>query len=176
MVLNEVYKYHSDWLTVAYSYLKNKEDAEDIIQDVYLKIHTKLQSGKINNIKYKDTINKYFVYKVIRNTCLDYLRKKKTYIDFEQINISIKDEINEDNECKSKMFIKIADFVNDWEKEEKEIFDLYMYSGMSMQSVSNLFNVSKSTIFNRIKDGKIKIKERFGEDMEDYFNNDFERI
>ena len=86
MILKEIYKYNNDWIKVAYSYLRNKEDAEDLIQEVYIKIHTKLNNGKINDITYKNTINKYFVYKVIRNAAIDFLRKKKSYVDIENIN------------------------------------------------------------------------------------------
>lgn len=176
MVLKEICKYHKEWLNIAISYLKNKQDAEDLIQNVYIKIFEKLNNGKIKDITYGDSINKYFVYKVIKNTCLDHLRKKKQYIDIEQINIKIKDELCENENAKSKIFIKIADEVAKWDKREKEIFDLYMYSGMSMHSVAKLFGTSKSTIFNYIRISKDKIKSKFGEDMEDYFNNDFEHI
>ena len=57
-----------------------------------------------------------------------------------------------------------------------EIFDLYMYSGMSMSAVAKLFGNSKSSIFEFIKTSKNKIKNKFGEDMQDYFNSEFERI
>lgn len=175
-MINEIYKYHSDWLNVAYSYLNNKQDAEDVIQDVYIKIISKINNGKIKNIKYKDTVNKYFVYKVIRNSCIDFIRKKRSYIDVEIENIKVIEELEESNIAKSKMFIKIDNEVAKWEKEEKEIFELYMYSGMSMYKISKLFGVSKSTIFNRINMGRDKLRLKFGEDMEDYFNNDFDKI
>ena len=53
---------------------------------------------------------------------------------------------------------------------------MYMYSGLSMKSLSMIFHTSKSSIFNSIDASRKRIKNKFGEDMEDYFNNDFERI
>jgi len=176
MILKEIYKYNNDWIKVAYSYLRNKEDAEDLIQEVYIKIHTKLNNGKINDITYKNTINKYFVYKVIRNAAIDFLRKKKSYVDIENINIKIKDDICENEEAKSKMFVKIADEIKHWNDREKEIFEMYMYSGLSMKSLSMIFHTSKSSIFNSIDASRKRIKHKFGEDMEDYFNNQYDLI
>ena len=175
-IINEIYKYHNDWLNVAYSILNNKEDAEDLVQDVYLKLILKLNNGTLKSIRYKDTINKYFVYRAVKNACIDFLRKKNKINIVEFHNNKIRDEINEDEEIKGQMFVKIVDELQNWDKKDAEIFELYMYSGLSMKSISYIYGVSKSSIFNYIKAGKQRIKDKFGEDMEDYFNNDYEFI
>ncbi len=38
-MLEKVSKYHNDWLNIAKSYL-SKEDAEDIVQELYLQLHS----------------------------------------------------------------------------------------------------------------------------------------
>lgn len=177
-ILKEIAKYHKEWIKVAYKYLKNKEDAEDEVQNMYIKIHNKIIEEKINplNIVYKNTINKHFIYKVIRNSCIDILRRKKPYFDIEHINLILHDEINEDEQAKGKIFIKIHDEIQTWTQTDKKIFELYLYTGLSMINISKIIGKSKSYVFNSIKESRKKIKIHYSEDMDDYFNNDFELI
>ena len=53
------------------NYLQNTEDAEECTQDVFIKIHS-----KIEQFQEKSTL-KTWVYRITINTCLDYIRKRK---------------------------------------------------------------------------------------------------
>ena len=88
--------------------------------------------------------------------------------------------------------------MNTWNYYDKTIFEMYMYSGLSMRSMSygtskkarKISNrkfigdkavkdgnkISVSSMFNTIKKCRLKLKEELGEDFEDYFNNDFDKI
>lgn len=169
-MINEVLKYHKDWLRVSFSFTNNLEDAEDIVQEMYLKIFVKSQNNTLNNIRYKDTINKYFIYKMLKNMCIDKIRKSK------KIGILNECDSEDCDMAKNEIFEKIDNEIEKLESKEKEIFKLYMYSKITMKELSVIHNTSKSTIFNYIKKGKQKIKESLSEDMEDYFNNDFDYI
>ena len=178
MILNKIYKYNNEWVSIAMTFLKNKEDAEDLIQDVYIKIHNKIQKGQIipSKILYKNDINKYYIRRVISTTCIDFIRKKKPYTDIEQINIQTHDDLSVKENADNIIFENILNEVKNWDSKQKYLFELYMYSGLSMMKLSKIVGVSKSSVFNSLKKSKNRIKELFGEDMEDYFNNDYELI
>lgn len=63
--------YFQKLFCVAYGYVSSKEDAEEIVQDVFVKLWKK--QDKINSIS---NITGY-LYKMTRNSCLDFLRSKK---------------------------------------------------------------------------------------------------
>ncbi|MBP2833550.1 RNA polymerase sigma-70 factor [Aquimarina sp. U1-2] len=61
--------YYPKLLYVAQSYITNREDAEEIIQDVFLKTWKKRK-------KITSNVNGY-LFKMTKNLCIDYLRSKK---------------------------------------------------------------------------------------------------
>lgn len=178
MSIEYIYKYNSEWLKIANKYLSNKQDAEDIIQEVYIKIINKVNKGtlKLSDMKYKDTINKNFMYKLIKHTCIDFIRKKKQCLNYEDINIHIHDELLEEEIANNTIFKNILIEVSKWDNKDAELFNTYMRSGLSMKSIAEMEGISKSSVFNSLKVSKNRIKELFGEDMEDYFNEDYELI
>lgn len=56
---------------VALNYVQNIEDAEEITQDVFLKVHESLASFK------KNSTIKTWIYRITINQSLDFLKKKK---------------------------------------------------------------------------------------------------
>lgn len=86
-MIEQLYKNHSKWLSSANSLLKNKQDAEDLVQDMYIKLY------------HKENINSTYVYMTIRSMFLDIKKKDKNitmvdiekvepYLESEQININ----------------------------------------------------------------------------------------
>ena len=66
-MLEEVYKCHSQWLSMAIKISKSKYRAEDLVQDMYLKI------GKGTNIDLNKNAKGY-IYRIMRNI---YLKEKE---------------------------------------------------------------------------------------------------
>ncbi len=69
--LREVYnKKFLAMIRVARQFVDNHEDAQDIIQEVFLKIITNKKNYEPDNLK-------SYIYEMIKNNCLDYMRKRK---------------------------------------------------------------------------------------------------
>ena len=65
---------HDDWIRIAYSMTKDMDRAKDLVQDMYLRLH---RLGKTKeDIMYKDTINRYFVWTVLVNMYKVSMRSK----------------------------------------------------------------------------------------------------
>jgi len=196
-MLDKVCKYHDDWIRIAYNFLNNKQDSEDIVQDMYIKLH-KLNIDLYNK-KYGDEINKGYFYTVIRNLSLDFIKKKSVnyHIDIDQIQLEEIDNCDKE-ECFDNLFKLINKEVETWSYYDRTLFEVYMYSGLSfrdmaygstkqprlisntkalsLQSVVEGNGISVSSMFNTIKKCKNKLKEKFGEDFEDYLNSDYDKI
>jgi len=199
-MLNFLYKYHDDWLRIADSFLNNKEDSEDIVQNMYLRLHK--YNVKLEDIKYKDDVNRYFIYTTLRNMCFLFLKMKreKPVINIDDVSVYYKNynKKNEGKECFDNLFDLVNSEVETWSYYDRTLFEVYMYSGLSfrdmaygsikkpklisntkalnIQSVIDGNGISVSSMFNTIKKCKAKLKEKFGEDFEDYFNNDYDKI
>ena len=75
-VINIIAKDHKRWITIAKSF-GLEEDAEDLVQDMYIKINQ--WKGKYDKtLMFNETeVNQYFIFKVLRNLFLDKIKKQK---------------------------------------------------------------------------------------------------
>lgn len=72
MNLEELYTKHSKQVfNLAIQYVQNQEDAEEITQDVFVKVHNNFESFK-NESKIST-----WIYRITINTSLDYIKAKK---------------------------------------------------------------------------------------------------
>jgi DNA-directed RNA polymerase specialized sigma24 family protein len=89
-VLGIIASQHQKWINIVRSFGMFNYP-EDIVQNMYLKIHK--WNGKYDaSIMYNETeINEYFIFKVLRNLFLDYHKTKKVKIDSTFYEPSISD-------------------------------------------------------------------------------------
>ena len=137
-LLEEIYnKYHKTIYGIAFSILKNKDDSEDIVQSVFIKIHT-LDNSKLP----KDNVSSW-LYTLTKNEALQFLRKQKNNIDIDSIydladnNNDIDKLINK--ETYNKLISKLS-------PKEKEIVSLKIISNLSFEEISQLLGEKTATI------------------------------
>src|SRR5215510_14691733 len=66
-----VNRYQSYVFTLALRFTKNREDAEEVAQDIFVKAYRALADFK-GNSKFST-----WLYTIVNNTCITFLRKKK---------------------------------------------------------------------------------------------------
>lgn len=136
--IEELYtKYNNLVYKIAFSILKNKEDAEDVTQTVFIKIH-KLDEEKL-------PANKEFswLYTVTKNEAITLIRKRNNDIDLDSI-YEIEDKNNEvENIIDKEQFNKI---IGKLKNQEKEIVNLKILTGLSFEEISKLVNEPISTV------------------------------
>lgn len=80
--------YSDDLRRFIFSKIKDNDITEDLLQDVFIKVHTKITSlQEIEKIK-------SWLFSVARNTVLDYFRVEQRKVNIEQNNDEIADENN----------------------------------------------------------------------------------
>ena len=131
------HQYHKIVYAIAFSILKNKEDAEDVMQIVFEKIQT------IDKTKLPSDKEMIWLYTLTKNETLNYLKKKKGEISLETIY-----EIeNKDNEIDKKIdSIEFNRLISKLNEKEKEIISLKIISNFSFQQISVLLNEPVGTV------------------------------
>ena len=117
--LKLAYEKHNDWISIVLSFGCNSAVAEDIVQEVYIKLDRLLDKGL--DATYGNEVNYYYVYKQLRGTYLN-LKKQKDKINMqyiEEIGIPDKEvDIAEDEKYDVLQLMKNLD---------KELEQLYWY-------------------------------------------------
>tara|TARA_B110000858_G_scaffold119674_1_gene136754 strand:+ start:435 stop:944 length:510 start_codon:yes stop_codon:yes gene_type:complete len=148
-----VAKKHKEWIKIVISFGCDKEIAEDIVQEMYIKIQLKLEKGL--DIMYGKEINYYYIFKTLKSLFYDLKRKGKN-ITIVNIEDNINDfntemDINYDSEYEkitdslSEMYWynrKVFEIINGGEK----IAELSRKSGIPYYSLYNTYNKVKSKL------------------------------
>lgn len=164
---------HNDWIAMAKSFGVSDDDANELVQQMYIRITDYVEDPK--KILYNETeVNTYYVYVTLRNLFLSSTKYKSKSIlmDFEGMRKfleSVPDDNNFDEKLKfEEVITKVEKIVEDWYWYDKKIFNIHFYEEMSMRKIARDTKISLSSIFNTLSNGKAKIKEGAIEKYEEY--------
>ena len=75
--LEKVFDDHSKWIKTVKGFGATKEDAEDIVGEMYLTIGKMINKGL--DISYKDEVNYYYIYIALKTRFINMIKKKNKY-------------------------------------------------------------------------------------------------
>ncbi|MBE2280389.1 MAG: RNA polymerase sigma factor [Ignavibacteriaceae bacterium] len=137
----------------------NKIVSEDIVQNVFLKLYSNLK-----NIKNQGSIE-YWLFTTTRNEIYSYLNKKRMknerFIDEDISEIYLKN----DSEFQKELDLReVKELINEeldkLPVEQKEVFVLREFSGMSYSEIAGLTNVEEKTVKSRLFKVRQKLIEK----------------
>lgn len=135
---------------IAFSYLGVYEDAENVMQETFLKLYTNPPKDMSNILGW--------LARVARNQSLDIIRGRKR--EEKIINNFEKNYINDDNK---KTEFDILSLVLKLPKNYSEVIRLYYYGDLSVKEISVALKTSESNIKKRLERARAKLKEMMEE-------------
>ena len=148
--VEKAYKRHDKWLGIVKSFGGIKyTEAEDLCQEMYVILIKNTQKGI--DFNYKDDINYYYCYKILRGLHIDLIRKKAKVklIELEGIEISEYDHTNY-----IEVYEKIQSILETMYWYDKKVYDI-IDSGTNISELSRKSNISYYSLYNTYK----KVKE-----------------
>ena len=158
-LVEHTYKKHNVWLLqCAYNFTNSKDKANELVQDLYLKL---LELKDIQKIMYKEDINLFYVYKMLRSIYLNGQKKSITMlpIDEELYNLSTS-EYDEQADSDWERALALSNEALDqlyW--FDTKLFRVYIEENHSIQSLHNATGISNSTIWTSMKKTKQYVRD-----------------
>jgi len=150
--------YSSLVFNVALRMLQNKEDAEDVTQDVFIQA---LKSFK--EFRGESKLSTWF-YRIAVNTSLNFQRKKKRErwlsLDFgwdesdDPREVASADVNPQDNMERNEIELVVQKAINSLPKRQRAALILYYYEGLSYDEISKVLGVSISSVESRLHRAK----------------------
>ncbi|WP_299163944.1 sigma-70 family RNA polymerase sigma factor [uncultured Eudoraea sp.] len=151
--------------TLAYKIVKNREDAEEVAQDTFVKAYNALNDFK------GDSKFSTWLYKIAYYRSLDYLKKNKrrvetTKIDIsEEYNIASLDDALDALEAKDRTEI-IKNAIQKLPGEDSVLITLYYFETLSMNEISKVMGISSNTIKVRLFRGRKRLAKILENNLE----------
>ena len=160
-------RHHQQIYSFIFLMVRQRDLAEDIFQDVFLKVIHSLKAGKYaENGRFLS-----WVMRIAHNLVIDYFRKKKNQkvISNDQYSFDIfnhprfSDYTIEDKLVYEQMLSEVASLVEMLPHSQKEVVKLRHYFGLSFKEIAEETNVSINTALGRMRYALINMRKMMEE-------------
>jgi RNA polymerase sigma-70 factor (ECF subfamily) len=132
----------------------NEQDAEDILQDVFLKIYSNIDQVKDNDRIYA------WVYRITRNSIADFFRKKRDTIEFSDLSGERKTD-NDEEEIINGLVLCLKNMIDSLPDKYKQAIMLTELGGLTQKELAQKLGMSISGAKSRVQRGRNILKEKF---------------
>lgn len=158
-----IVKYEKTTYNIALRMLRNKDDAMDISQEAFIKVFK-----SIKTFNFESSFSTW-LYRIVTNTCLDFLRKNSnTSLSIDspintedgEIQRDIPDISNNTEEIFEKQLTKelVHRAINKLDENHKTVIILRDIEGFSYEEVAQILDCSLGTVKSRISRARNSLK------------------
>lgn len=145
-------KYYKDILNYCYYHCHDKEYAEDLVQETFVRFFTKLSSyqhrGKAKN----------YLYTIAGNLCRDLLKKKREIpVEENDLREMTDDAAYPTEEIVNKLAVEQA--LLQLPNELSEVIILYYFQDQRLSEIADTLHISLSLVKYRMRQAKIQLEQ-----------------
>ena len=148
-------EYSKPMFLYALSFLISEEEAEDVIQEVFINFWKDDTYQKIKN-----EVTKTYLFRSVKNNCLNRLKKKNILCDCLDL---LREDIAEEEMMKwnDELIQEVETEIARMPEQTREIIQGVFFHGMKYQEVADQLGVSINTVKTLLKNGMRYLRERF---------------
>ena len=149
---NLYHETHTSVYAYVISVLKNVHDAEDVLHDCYLAVHSAAanysSSGK----------PMAWIITIAKNLCLMKLRERKKKAEVEDEDFFINAQYNEDSRLTPEDMFILNECMSELSDEERQIVVLHVVSGFKHREIASFLNMALPTVLSKYHRALKKLK------------------
>jgi RNA polymerase sigma-70 factor (ECF subfamily) len=147
-------RYQSKVFTTIFLIVKDQDVAEDLLQDVFVKVLHTMNSDKYN----EEGKFQPWVMRIAHNLAIDYFRKAKRYPtilleDGSNLlnSLSFAEDSSEEQRIKEETLAWVGNLIDELPEAQKEVVIMRHYLDMSFQEIAEQTGVSINTALGRMR-------------------------
>ena len=153
-IFSDLYREHSSYMFgVCLRYTKNAEDAEDVMQEGFMKVYHALD-------KFKGESNiKTWMQSIMINTAINHYRqkKRKAYKNIEEANFeNIK--VLDDTIISQMSTDELLEVINELPSGYRMVFNLHSIEGYKHKEIAEILGVTEGTSKSQLSKAKLAIQ------------------
>ncbi len=143
----------------AYSILKNSYDAQDVLQDVFVKVYTAAHTYKGQGKPMA------WIFTITRNLALLKIRQEKRTGVIDTQETQVEDTYQQDGDIENKLLLEML--LNTLSDEDRQIVVLHAFSGMKHKEIAQIMQLNLSTVLSKHNRALKKMRNILQEDSGD---------
>ena len=126
----------------AYMRVGSRADAEDIVQDVFLKFFRSSEDlCSVRNVK-------HYLIRSISNACKDFHRRKHDNLPLEKAD---KEIVSDDDLKMHEEYLRITELAGTLPQEQKEILYMKCIDGLKFREIADILEIPQATVKSRYR-------------------------
>lgn len=171
-----VQRYERKVYSIAYGFVRNREDALDLTQDAFVKVYRNLDGFQATSSFYT------WMYRVVVNVCIDFIRRERKHKKGVDYNDTLEHSGAAESESpvvsvstgrspakalgSKELGQKLVDGINNLAPAHKEILLLREVEGLSYEELAEILEIPKGTVMSRLHHARLNLKKR----LDDYLD------
>jgi RNA polymerase sigma factor (sigma-70 family) len=167
-----VERYRNYVFTLVLRFTANREDAEEIAQDIFVKAYRSLADFR-GASKFST-----WLYTIVNNTCISFLRKKRiATVSIDATNAPVQLESHgsglraNELEQKSKHLL-VQEAIGLLSSDDRQVISLFYKGEQSLDEISKIMGLESNTVKVKLHRARIRLKEK----MEKHFSRELKEL
>lgn len=136
----------------AFKFLSDRQEAENIVQMVFIKYWEKRKELKI------ESLNSYLM-TAVRNSCLNELKRRPHFYSVEeQFNLA---EEKDEDEYDEELIKKVQDAIDEMPPQRQKIFKMSRFEGVKYKEIASRLGISPKTVEAQMGKALKTLREMF---------------
>lgn len=133
--------------------VKNDQDVDDILQNVFYKIH-----NNISSLRKAEKIYAW-VYRIARNAITDFYRAQKSELDITELSEDILSDTEDEMSANDEIALCLKAMIKHLPEKYKQAIVLTEFQNITQKELSERMGLSVSGAKSRVQRARIKLKE-----------------
>jgi len=148
-------QYCNGMYIVAKRFLKDADDAEDVVQEAFIKAFSKLHQYKA------EVTFGAWLKRIVINKSIDFLKSKnQRLVELEEVHLKVIDTANDDKWLVDDAITlnDVKEAINKLQEKYQFVVMLYLIEGYDHQEISGILNISEVASRTQLSRGKVKLQ------------------
>lgn len=147
------YRYSPKMLSVCYRYAKSREDAEDMLQEGFIKVF-----GQLKQFQNRGALEGW-IRKIIVHTCINNLKKNKKFTESVDLIHASGVHIREDNVPSIVQAKQVVECIRMLPIGYRTVLNLFAVEGYSHREIAGMLDIEESTSRSQYTRAKAMLEE-----------------
>lgn len=146
--------YSKAMLNTAFRILNHREDAEDILQESFVRVFSKL-----NQFKYESSFGSW-IKRIVVNASIDHLKSKKVNLELAEADAAVEQQsrVFDKQEDLQAQLDAVYSSLHKLPDGYRTVLSLYMLEGYDHEEISGILNIGVSSSISQLSRAKKKLK------------------